>query len=310
MKIPTTPLLPNKLAITQTVETTYGPARIELACYAKSNFLAVDIVSAQDDPATGTFDGEPIMTLSFNPDVPVADPGHGAFFAKTWGGNELLTPVLLASGLFEQTGERARAGHANGEVWRLKGVALEQFNEATGVAVSAVAEDHGEAAINNMKQHVQKLEKVVMEMREMLAAGAKPAPASAPQKKVSRISVHAYCLDDQFEGMINARGVTITDRTRAPYDVTFEGARADLESMLREHWRTNDEEMDVMINSIREVELSQAEIDNQVYVAALLKVVEVAPYHIGYIADTALIQTGVRVLPKQSTPGSAPSPDL
>lgn len=52
-------------------------------------------------------------------DQPLAS-GH--LHIKTWGENEHLRESALATGLFEDTGERAPCGWVQAEVWKFKGV--------------------------------------------------------------------------------------------------------------------------------------------------------------------------------------------
>jgi hypothetical protein len=52
------------------------------------------------------------------PDNPLAP---GLIFVKTWGENEQLRQPALATGLFEDTGERVAVGFTQAEVWRYKG---------------------------------------------------------------------------------------------------------------------------------------------------------------------------------------------
>lgn len=50
------------------------------------------------------------------PDLPIADD---EFFAKTYDENEPLREPMLATGLFEDTGQRAVGGFVELELWRL-----------------------------------------------------------------------------------------------------------------------------------------------------------------------------------------------
>lgn len=45
----------------------------------------------------------------------------GCIHVKMWGGNEILREPALATGLFEDTGERVPCGHTYAEVWKFKG---------------------------------------------------------------------------------------------------------------------------------------------------------------------------------------------
>lgn len=66
-----------------------------------------------------TSTGESFAVLSINlPDTPSPPENH--FWAKTWSENEPLREPALASGLFEDTGERARTGFVTAELWRIK----------------------------------------------------------------------------------------------------------------------------------------------------------------------------------------------
>ena len=47
-------------------------------------------------------------------------PDEGCFLVKTWSGNEKVAAQALASGLFEDTGQRIPAGLVEAQVWRFK----------------------------------------------------------------------------------------------------------------------------------------------------------------------------------------------
>jgi hypothetical protein len=64
-------------------------------------------------------DGEPFAVLSVNlPNVEAPKKDH--FYVKTWSENEILRAPALASGLFEDTGERIPTGWVEAEVWKVK----------------------------------------------------------------------------------------------------------------------------------------------------------------------------------------------
>jgi len=64
-------------------------------------------------------DGGRFAKLTINVhDQPLA-PGH--VHVKMWEENEVLREPALATGLFEDTGERVPCGFARAEVWRYKG---------------------------------------------------------------------------------------------------------------------------------------------------------------------------------------------
>ncbi len=67
-----------------------------------------------------TEDGEPDGVLTINLDDSVALERAGEFAVKTWGENECRRAPALASGVFEDTGKRIRAGYCQAEVWRFK----------------------------------------------------------------------------------------------------------------------------------------------------------------------------------------------
>lgn len=51
------------------------------------------------------------------------------------------------------------------------------------------------------------------------------------------LRINAHCFDDDFEKTILEKfGVRVTDKTKAPWEYTFEGTREGLEAMLVEHW--------------------------------------------------------------------------
>jgi hypothetical protein len=60
-----------------------------------------------------------VVSVNLIDDTPALLPDQ--FYAKTWSENEALREPLLACGLFEDTGERANAGHTEAELWQLKG---------------------------------------------------------------------------------------------------------------------------------------------------------------------------------------------
>ncbi len=113
---------------TQTVQTVYGLARVELRSYVVKQALAVCLVDA--------YSGEPVATLSCNLPEHAATLAAGEFFCKVWGGNEDLVADLLASGLFEDTGRRVPTGFVRAQVWRLAG-ALRPYAPLTEAAFSA-----------------------------------------------------------------------------------------------------------------------------------------------------------------------------
>lgn len=54
---------------------------------------------------------------------------------------------------------------------------------------------------------------------------------------MTKMRIDAHCIDDEFEAKIlKDYGVTITDRSDAPWEWEFTGERAQLEAMLAEHW--------------------------------------------------------------------------
>jgi hypothetical protein len=66
-------------------------------------------------------DGEPFMTVSvWLPESPFLKDA-GLFVAKVWSENEAYREELLASGYFEDTGNRIPTGFTAAEVWRIKG---------------------------------------------------------------------------------------------------------------------------------------------------------------------------------------------
>lgn len=58
---------------------------------------------------------------------------------------------------------------------------------------------------------------------------------------MSTITLPAFCLDEEFESLIlEDHNVRIIDRTDSPWNVTFEGSRENLISMVRIHWSEDD----------------------------------------------------------------------
>jgi len=64
-------------------------------------------------------EGLPYGTLSVNPDPEVALP-QDCVAIKAWSENASLAQTALASGLFEDTGERLSMGYETAPVWRIK----------------------------------------------------------------------------------------------------------------------------------------------------------------------------------------------
>lgn len=67
--------------------------------------------------------GEPYCTFSIN--IPGLELDEGEIAVKTWFEHEPLRQPMLDSGLFVDTGKRARTGHAVAEIWRLSAVAAQ-----------------------------------------------------------------------------------------------------------------------------------------------------------------------------------------
>lgn len=63
-------------------------------------------------------DEGPYATLSVN--IPEISLEPGQIAVKTWMENESLREPMLGTGLFEDTGIRVPAGHADAEIWKLR----------------------------------------------------------------------------------------------------------------------------------------------------------------------------------------------
>lgn len=140
--------LNSPLILREEVQTEFGAANIVLSKYSAADLLSVHLCSARDDVEKDVFAGEPIATLSFNPVDPIgiATADFAEFFCKTWSENAPLVQPLLNSGMFECVIYKspALAEWTSGEIWRLKGSALEQFNQALAQQDSqSDAEDGG-----------------------------------------------------------------------------------------------------------------------------------------------------------------------
>ena len=58
------------------------------------------------------------------------------------------------------------------------------------------------------------------------------------------LNIDAHCMDGDFEvKILNDYGVTITDRSEAPWNFKFEGPRDGLIKMVVEHWSIPEEEI-------------------------------------------------------------------
>lgn len=93
------------------ISTPFGQAEVKFGVYG-NGALAVQLISE---------DGEPIGKLSVNLVEEAASLGEREFFAKTWSENEPLIAPALASGIFEDTGRRVRAGFCEAQVWKVIG---------------------------------------------------------------------------------------------------------------------------------------------------------------------------------------------
>jgi hypothetical protein len=89
----------------------YGHALVRVGRYPQGGQLAINLVDATTS--------EPIATLSTNlaPYNRSTDPGAAGI--KVWSENAPIIKPLLASGLFQDTGERVTADHTEIPIWRL-----------------------------------------------------------------------------------------------------------------------------------------------------------------------------------------------
>jgi hypothetical protein len=79
--------------------------------YSHGNRLAIQAVICEDN--------SPFAFLTVNlPDHPLA---INEIFVKTWSENEEFAKACMATGLFEDTGERIPTGFVEAQVWRIKG---------------------------------------------------------------------------------------------------------------------------------------------------------------------------------------------
>lgn len=91
------------------IQTFSGPfsttLTVHIAKYSNNGHMAVELYDEEG----------PFTMLSVNlPD----DLGPGEFAVKVWGENECVIDNALASGLFEDTGQRV--GDVDAPVWRIK----------------------------------------------------------------------------------------------------------------------------------------------------------------------------------------------
>lgn len=93
----------------------YGTAVLDFRKYGDGGRLAIRLLEFEAWTA-GQF--SPIATLTVNlPDSPLED---GEFFVKGWSENAEIIEDCRKSGLFIDTGKRARTGFVQAEIWRLK----------------------------------------------------------------------------------------------------------------------------------------------------------------------------------------------
>tara|TARA_R100000329_G_scaffold26694_1_gene24934 strand:- start:1035 stop:1355 length:321 start_codon:yes stop_codon:yes gene_type:complete len=88
--------------------------------YGSADLTANVTKYADGNIAVQLFDGfSPYATLSVN----LPEDAHlledNEFFVKSWSENEPLVEPLLSTGIFEDTGKRAFAGHITASIWRL-----------------------------------------------------------------------------------------------------------------------------------------------------------------------------------------------
>lgn len=96
------------------VFTPYGYADIVKTKYRDGN-LAILLIAQEDQ--------EPIAVLSINLPKKASMLGADEVFVKAWSENEQIAPLVLLTGLFEDTGKRVPTGFVEAQVWRVKEVA-------------------------------------------------------------------------------------------------------------------------------------------------------------------------------------------
>lgn len=110
------------LTLTEKIKTPLGSLRIVLSNYQPSGRMSVELMLDKQTP-TKSGRSVPVTALSFDSQEPFT-LSHGEFAAKPV--HEVMTKIFLDSGLFKSTGKVI----ANGEIWRLSGTALLEFNSA------------------------------------------------------------------------------------------------------------------------------------------------------------------------------------
>jgi hypothetical protein len=94
--------------------TPYGLASIHVGRYPIGGAVHVELYTADDGLP------EPLATLSCNLTPSGVALADDEFCVKSWSENEPLIEPMLATGLFEDTGRRTRAGYAVSPTWRIK----------------------------------------------------------------------------------------------------------------------------------------------------------------------------------------------
>ena len=93
------------------IDTPYGRADILVGRYPKGKAIVVQLV--------GTY-GEPLTMFSTNLKCYGAQVAHDEFNARTWEENEAFVGLMLATGLFEDTGRAFPSGYVVSPIWRIK----------------------------------------------------------------------------------------------------------------------------------------------------------------------------------------------
>lgn len=116
------------LMLTERIKTPLGFLRIILSNYQPSGRMSVELILDQVPAKSGRT--APITALSFDSQdtFPLS---HGEFATKFV--HEVMMKTFLDSGLFKATGKAI----PNGEIWRLSGTALLEFNSAFAPSKSA-----------------------------------------------------------------------------------------------------------------------------------------------------------------------------
>ena len=109
------------LTLTERIKTPLGSLRIVLSNYQPSGRMSVELILDQAPAKSGR--SVQVAALSFDSQDPFP-LSHGEFAAKSV--HDVMMKTFLDSGLFKATGKTI----PNGEIWRLSGTALLEYNSA------------------------------------------------------------------------------------------------------------------------------------------------------------------------------------